>query len=518
MRLNYRTGLVYCIFALLIPALVLQAQDADSATEKYLSVHFAYENPCELCHEEADFYDFFTHEINDIPDRPLIAVNAFNIFKEGNRQSFDKLCGELGITWASLPTPILIIGDEWLAGNEAIRQGARDLYLRQKDRSVVLRVAPVYTFNSEPPAVLRAPRDFPVSESGDSVLVVFVTTACENCEKTKTLLGRLPAEMILDDGSVSRIKIHYFNIAEGDGLPFARQFFRAYKVPDARQLVPIVFYSGGYLSGYESIERELDTVLRQGAARGFAFPGSAGDAELAWRELPAIFFAGLLGGVNPCSISMLLLLLSLLAAKSGRILPLGLTYVASRMITYLALGFGLFSLGRLVSQDAFTSVSQVIRIVVIVLALVLCVLNLADFVNARRGNYGDIKVQLPAALRRFNHRLINRAAGLDTRFLMLGIFFLGAAVSAGEFLCTGQIYLATILYLLRADTGGNAVALVSLLCYTLAASLPPAILVVFCYKGKQALALSEFVRQRMPLIKIANALIFALFALLAWLS
>jgi hypothetical protein len=101
---------------------------------------------------------------------------------------------------------------------------------------------------------------------------------------------------------------------------------------------------------------------------------------------------------------------------------------------------------------------------------------------------------------------------------MLGIFFLGAAVSAGEFLCTGQIYLATILYLLRADTGGNTVAFVSLLCYTLAASLPPAVLVVFCYKGKQALALSEFVRQRMPLIKIANALIFALFALLAWLS
>jgi hypothetical protein len=100
---------------------------------------------------------------------------------------------------------------------------------------------------------------------------------------------------------------------------------------------------------------------------------------------------------------------------------------------------------------------------------------------------------------------------------MAGIFFLGLAVSAGEFLCTGQIYLATILYLLRANPGGRPLALAALLCYTLAASLPPALLVLFCYKGKQALALSEFARKKMPVVKIANAALFALFAFLAFL-
>jgi hypothetical protein len=99
---------------------------------------------------------------------------------------------------------------------------------------------------------------------------------------------------------------------------------------------------------------------------------------------------------------------------------------------------------------------------------------------------------------------------------MIGIFLLGVAVSAGEFLCTGQIYVATILYLLRAGGGGRSVAFVSLLSYTLAASIPPTLLVVFCYKGKQALALSEFTRQKMPLIKIANAVIFAAFAVIAF--
>jgi hypothetical protein len=187
------------------------------------------------------------------------------------------------------------------------------------------------------------------------------------------------------------------------------------------------------------------------------------------------------------------------------------------MITYLALGLSLFSLGQILNQESFASISGIIRVIVIVLSLLLCVLNAVDFINARRENYGAIRVQLPRALRRFNHKLINRAAEGDPRFLMAGIFLLGVAVSAGEFLCTGQIYLATILYLLRADSGGHPLAFTALLCYTLAASLPPALLVLFCYKGKQALALSEFTRRKMPIIKLANAALFALFALLAFL-
>ncbi|GHV06622.1 hypothetical protein FACS189485_15450 [Spirochaetia bacterium] len=153
----------------------------------------------------------------------------------------------------------------------------------------------------------------------------------------------------------------------------------------------------------------------------------------------------------------------------------------------------------------------------IILSLLLCVLNMMDFVNARRENYGAIKVQLPRALRRFNHTLIRRVMEGNTRFLMAAIFFLGIVISAGEFLCTGQIYLATILYLLRSDTGNFSLTLTAFLCYTLAAALPPALLVVFCHRGKQALALSEFTRRRMSLIKLANAFLFALFALLALL-
>jgi cytochrome c biogenesis protein CcdA len=495
---------------------------ADPETERYLTIHYAYNNPCELCRDDVEFFELFNRKIRDVPDRPFLSFQSYNLFHQGPSLWFDKLCGELGISREKLTLPVLIIGNEYIEGDGEIYNGARDLYIRQKETAGV-RVKPAT--GSRPlsdPVSVKAPagppRGFPPTGPDNSTLVCFVTTACESCAKIEELLDKLPGEITLRDGSTTPLDIYYFNVAESEGLPAVRLFFEAYAVPEEDQLTPIVFYSGGYLSGLADIQAGLEEVLVSGSARNFTYPGIEAPAPaLAWQELPAIFLAGLLGGVNPCSVSMLLLLLSLLGAKSGRVLSLGLTYVASRMITYLALGLSLFSLGQILNQEAFTSIAGIIRVMVIALSLLLCVLNLADFINARRENYGAIRVQLPKALRRFNHRLINRVTGWDPHFLVVGIFLLGVVVSAGEFLCTGQIYLATILYLLRTDSGGRPLALMALLCYTLAASLPPAMLVLFCYKGKQALALSEFVRKKMPVIKIANAVLFALFALLAFL-
>jgi cytochrome c biogenesis protein CcdA len=486
-----------------------------------LTVHYAFNNPCELCRDDMEFLEVFYQEIRDLPDRPFIAFQSYNLFHSGPSFRFAELCETLGIKPDGRSLPILIIGNEYLEGSEEVSAGARDLYIRQKETAVVwVKPAGMEAPVPSPSAAVSAtiPQDFPATGPDTSTLVCFVTTACESCAKVEDLLNGLPGEITLKDGSTTPLDIYYFNVAENEGLPAIKRFFEAYAVPEEDQLTPIVFYTGGYLSGFADIQADIENVLASGAARDFAYPGiEAPGPELAWRELPAIFLAGLLGGVNPCSVSMLLLLLSLLGAKSGRILPLGLTYVASRMITYLALGLSLFSLGQILNQEAFTSISGIIRVVVIVFSLLLCILNVGDFINARRENYGAIKVQLPKALRRFNHSLINKVTEGNPRFLMVGIFLLGVAVSAGEFLCTGQIYLATILYLLRANSGGHPLAVTALLSYTLAASLPPALLVLFCHKGKQALALSEFVRKKMPVVKIANAALFALFALLAFL-
>jgi hypothetical protein len=488
------------------------AQDARNVR---LQMYYAYSNSCELCDEEAKFIEFFNEVTADVPGRPEIFYTGFNVFQTGMARRFDEQCSQLGIDRSALSLPALVIGDAYLSGEDAIREGTRDLFIRQVESAhSETAVASRRSGGGQgaPESLRGASLAYPPVDPDASVLVCFVTTACENCEKAGAYLRRLPDSVTLVDG-VSPVKMIYYNITEDQGLAAIRRFFEAYQVPDSEQLVPIVFYAGGYLSGYANIQSGVQAVLATGKARNFTFPGEGGEiSAFTWLELPAIFLAGLLGGVNPCSISMLLLLLSLLSAKNAQILPLGLSYVVSKFLTYLVLGLVLFSLAQTLDSAVFQAAQGLVRIVVIVLSLLLSLLNLFDFINARRENYGAIKVQLPRTLRRFNHTIIQKTVEGKGPFLIVAIFVLGVLVSAGEFLCTGQIYLAAILYLLRTNTGSFPLTLGAFLCYTVAAALPPALLVILCYKGRQAMALSDFFRNKMPVIKIANALLFALFA------
>jgi hypothetical protein len=334
--------LIFSVIILLLLSPLLKAQNSgvDTGTEKWISIYFGFDNACELCHEDQDFYDSLLQSTRNVPDKPYVSFYSYNIFKAEARAEFSDVCAGLGIEFRQFDMPMLIIGDEYLIGNDAIYAGAKDLFLRQMDKETITRVKWQSGFaagtNSK---AIQPPKDFPRTKDDNSVLVCFVTTACENCEKAKAFLSTFP-----DD-----VEIFFYNVSDNEGYPAARQFFEAYKVPDREQLVPIVFYAGGYLSGLENIQKNLEGVLASGGGRGFVFPGvEAAAPELSLRELPAIFLAGLLGGLNPCSISMILLLLSLLASKSGRILPLGLTYVTARFITYLALGLSLFSLGQII--------------------------------------------------------------------------------------------------------------------------------------------------------------------------
>ena len=51
-----------------------------------------------------------------------------------------------------------------------------------------------------------------------------------------------------------------------------------------------------------------------------------------------MFGAGLLAGFNPCSISMLLMLFSILLTGQSSVLKNGILYLAGKYVTYLGIG------------------------------------------------------------------------------------------------------------------------------------------------------------------------------------
>ena len=84
-------------------------------------------------------------------------------------------------------------------------------------------------------------------------------------------------------------------------------------------------------------------------------------------------------------------------------------------------------------------------------------------------------------------------------------------MSLGEFLCTGQIYLATIVTVLQSEplSGLRSKALLFFVLYDIGFILPLLLLLFAMAKGKDSMELSEAVRSRMPLIKIISAAILA---------
>ena len=344
------------------------------------------------------------------------------------------------------------------------------------------------------------------ADPSDSVIVVFVTAACAPCINTENFLDTLDAEYPLDSGGSTKLDKRIINIDEQDGAALAQNYFDAYHVPQADRHTPILFYTTGYMLGDHVIIQDLKMLITSGALQNFKEPEATREISL---NFPLIFGAGLLGGVNPCSISMVLMLLSLLASRRDQIIRAGISYIVSKLITYLFLGLVLYKSLEALNSSAFHVVLIAAEWAAAALAAALCVLNILDYFNARRERYGKIRVQLPQRLRAFNNRLIKTTVGNGARFMIPLVFLLGVVISAGEFLCTGQIYVAAILYVLRS---GGIAAVPAFLTYVAAMIIPMSILLYLCAKGRRLLEMSEFARKNMPIIKLANAVLFLAFA------
>ena len=111
-----------------------------------------------------------------------------------------------------------------------------------------------------------------------------------------------------------------YNILDDENSLVLRRLMELYDVPESGQQVPLLFSPETYLSGAEAIVNGTGEMLEAGKAAG------------SWREILSrlsqekeiiklskiqLTVTGFLNGLNPCGISMLLMILSILL-MSGR--------------------------------------------------------------------------------------------------------------------------------------------------------------------------------------------------------
>lgn len=472
-----RRLLLACLCLVSMPWTLLLGWTPAIATQKP-ALYYFFENYCSSCAPEEEFAEEFA----TLTGEPLSSYDfhLYNLRYTHHRAALEEAIAAFSIPPEQQKLPLLIVDGAIYAGSTAIHAAL------------------------PADALARDP------QSTDSVVYYLYVTACESCAKADATLKALPDEVTLTRGDhlfTSPVRVERVNIGEDTALALA--LFDAYNVPEAQRVAPIAFVKDQYFSGSDAIARFLPDAVQHGAAVGNRIaPGEP--APLPPLAFGSTALAGLIGGLNPCALSMLLLFVSLLLPLREHPARYAAAFLASKFVCYLLIGTLLLSALRAWSP-AWLPTALKAFLSVYCAALVL--LNLWDARVARREAYGAVRNQLPARLRGFLHRTITRTLASPKR-LLFSALLLGAAVSVSEFLCAGQVYLATLLTTLH--NGVTPQHALLLVVYCAAFIAPSTLLCVALLRGKAMFAVSEWVRRRMPLVKLVTAIFFACVLAAVW--
>lgn len=463
-----------------------------------VKVEYYYFNACAACNKKAEITEDINKILSPVKGSTVIDLQMINIFNSGNYDVFLDACKNAHIANPNMNDPHVFVNGKCLSGDEEIGQKLPALFLEAKDAA--------------------EPATAPDAGPNDSVLVYFYVSPCKDCDEIGAWLDKLNKEYTVDNNGrsiQSRIVVRKYNVAQAQNFELVRNYFNAYDVPSEKQKVPLMFLDKKYLSGVKDIENNLLPEIERGGALASgqnaikgSLPAKADSADSP-AGLPAVFLAGLVNGLNPCSLSMLLFFVATVLVKRTDIVKLGLLFIFGKMITYGVLGALLFTAFSGISSSVYSTVRVVIKATLTTAAIVAAAINLWDFVAARNERYAGIILQLPVPLRKFNHSMIGGIDKIANVGLLLPFsFLLGLVVAAGEFLCTGQIYLMTLIYLAKSSPSLGPFGISAILLYVVAMMIPLVVLLLIVWKGRSVYEVSESARKRIPAVKLANAALF----------
>lgn len=345
--------------------------------------------------------------------------------------------------------------------------------------------------------------------------VYFYEAGCQQCDRAEYDL-RYVAE------KNPELVIEEYDVRENAAL--AEWLGERAGVPEERHLAtPALFVGEDYLIGSDITADAVAALVEKYTDSGTerlpeAFDPQEGQAGIVERfksfGVLTVAFAGLVDGLNPCAFATLVFFISYLAL-SGRqgkeVLAVGAAFTAGVFLAYLAVGLGFYQVLELLG-DVLTTLGRWVYGLTGVFCAGLAVFSFLDFLKARRGEIGDMSLNLPHALRMRINAVIRR--GRHSRMFVLGSFFTGVVVSFLELACTGQVYLPTIIFVMsQPDLRVRAVAF--LVLYNLLFILPLVVVFIMAYYGTGSKQLTRFLEEQAPAVKLGMTILFT--ALAGWL-
>lgn len=297
----------------------------------------------------------------------------------------------------------------------------------------------------------------PVQAAPAKTVMYFWGNGCPHCKEAAPIIDRIMAKGI----PVEKYEV-YENKQNADRLVMS---LKMYGVPETEWGVPVAFYNGKMYMGTERIaelEKELSEVADAGGA------GLLGTSDTL-----GIMGAALADSVNPCAILVLVLLLtftSFIQESRKRLIWTAASFIFSVFVTYMLVGVGI------VKAVTFLGLSEALRNIVGVIAIVVGLLNLKDWFAYRAGGFA---IEIPRAWRPFLYKMLRKATNPASAFVM-GVF-----ATLVEFPCTGGPYFFALGILAKWGMGPSFFAYLAL--YNIIFVSPLIVISVLIYLGKLTL-------------------------------
>jgi len=296
-------------------------------------------------------------------------------------------------------------------------------------------------------------------------------------------------------------------------------------VPERKRLAtPSLFVGDDYLIGEEITSDALLELAERYAPTGAEKFWAEFDPEAAKQGIVERFrsfgpltvvFAGLVDGLNPCAFATLVFFVSYLTLSNREgpeILAVGATFTLGVFLAYLGVGLGLYELLGMMGS-LLTRLGRWVYGLTAAVCAVLALVSLRDFFKARKGEIGEMSLNLPHALRKRINTVIRK--GRETETYVVGAFVTGIVVSFLELACTGQVYLPTIIFVTSVPEL-RVRAVLYLVIYNLLFVMPLIVVFILAYYGTTSKDLTRFLQRNAPAVKLGMVMLFASLAI--WLG
>lgn len=280
--------------------------------------------------------------------------------------------------------------------------------------------------------------------------------------------------------------------------------------------IPALYVGGKLYGGQDEILANIDGVFKNftnSAPIEDVMPLKADTVALTAAQrlkLLPIVFAGAVDSINPCAFATIVFFLSymslVLKKTRSEVFLAGLVFIIGVFVTYFLIGVGLFK-----AVLGITGILKYSKLIYLSIGLFVLFLSGRQFYEAmvlkRTGKMDDdeVKLKLPEWIRGSIEKLITEFTGL--KYILPFVLLLAVVITLLELVCTGQVYLPTIIYLTSLpEYRLTAYFYLALYCFLFVA--PLILIFVMYYFGLTTLTLKRFFKDNIVTMKLTMAVFF----------